>query len=296
MKIACILASAALVLALPAAALAQDCPTCATAKEKDGWCSDCKVGYIGGEKSKCRSCFDIRTSGKSGWCEDCKVGYAQGLKTKCKSCLAAIGGDGWCEDCKVGYVAAQKTTCKSCFGLMKAKDGGWCDGCKVGYALGVKTSCKSCLGAIRADGWCEDCKVGYVKAQKTKCRNCFGLMKAKDGGWCADCDVGHALGLKTKCRKCFEAIKTNGACADCKRSFKDGAAFKIVHIHIHGLNKEKVRAVLEKIDGVTNVRFGEDQQENGRVDLDLKETSKTKVNDLVEALKKAGFTAHEGEE
>lgn len=259
-----VIAAVAILLSVPATALAQDCESCTAAREKNGWCADCKVGYVDGEKTKCRSCFDIRTSGKSGWCDGCKVGYSSGLKT----------------------------SCKNCFDLMKAKEGGWCDGCKVGYAAGIKTSCKSCLAAIRADGWCANCKVGYVAAQKTKCKSCYDLMKSKDGGWCADCAVGHARGLKTQCKKCFEAIKTNGSCADCSRSFKDGVAYRIVRLHVHDLDQEEVRGVLEKIDGVANVRFPKGE---GRVDLDLKEGSKTAVKDVLAALDKAGVHAHEGD-
>lgn len=68
MKAAYFLVALTLLLGLFASdALAQQaCPTCAVAKEKDGWCSDCKVGYIQGEKTKCKSCFEIRTSRKAG--------------------------------------------------------------------------------------------------------------------------------------------------------------------------------------------------------------------------------------
>lgn len=255
-----------LAFGMPAIVLA-DCPSCTAAKEKDGWCDDCKVGYLGGEAVKCRSCFDLRTSGKSGWCEGCQVGHAKGLKTSCKSCLAAIDSDGWCDDCKVGYAAGQKTKCRGCHAAMKAADGGWCDDCKVGYAKGVKTKCKSCLEAIRSDGWCDDCKVGYAR------------------------------GLKTACKSCLEAIRKDGSCEDCGKFFEAGVAYKVVDLHVHDLEDDalakKAGGALEKLDGVARVNVN---RESGHVSLGLAESAKTDTDALVEALKNAGFTAHLGKE
>ncbi|MBI2923849.1 MAG: heavy-metal-associated domain-containing protein [Planctomycetes bacterium] len=285
-----------LAFCLPATLLA-DCPSCTVAKEKDGWCDSCKVGYIGGEAVKCRSCFDLRTSGKSGWCEGCKVGHAKGLKTSCKSCLAAIDSDGWCDDCKVGYAAGQKTNCRGCHAAMKAADGGWCDDCKVGYAKGVKTKCKSCLEAIRVDGWCDDCKAGYVAARKTGCRSCYAAMKEKDGGWCDDCKVGYARGLKTSCKSCLEAIRKDGSCADCGKFFEGGVAYKVVDLHVHDLKDDslakKAGVALEKLDGVARVNVN---RESGHVSLGLAEGAKTNTDAMVKALKEAGFEAHPGKE
>lgn len=322
MRLICTFVALAVLLSAAPVVFAQDCAPCAAAQKKDAWCDGCKVGYIGGEKTKCRSCFDIRTSTKAGWCEGCKVGYAKGVKTSCKSCLNAIDADSWCDDCKVGYANAQKTKCKSCHVLMKVDDGGWCDGCNVGYARGVQSKCKSCLDAIRKDGWCDGCKAGYVGAQKTTCKSCYGLMKtadggwcdgckvgyvggkktkcrscfdlmiSKDGGWCADCSVGHAKGLKTKCRKCFDAIRANGACEDCERRFQDGSAFRTVHLHVRDIKKEKIEAILKGMTGISKVQF----PERDRVDFELNESSKTRMQDVLDAIQKAGFEAHEGKE
>jgi hypothetical protein len=117
-------------------------------------------------------------------------------------------------------------------------------------------------------------------------------MKVKDGGWCADCGVGHAKGLKTKCKKCFDAIQANGACADCERRFQDGTAFRTVHLHVHDLAKDKVEAALKGMTGVSKVQFpGGDW-----IDFELSDSSKTRVRDVLEAIKKAGFEAHEGKD
>jgi len=40
--------------------------TCETAKVDGGWCADCKVGYVDGEKTQCEGCAQ-----KQGECDTC---------------------------------------------------------------------------------------------------------------------------------------------------------------------------------------------------------------------------------
>ncbi len=74
-----------------------------------------------------------------------------------------------------------------------------------------------------------DCKVGYIGPEKTT--------------------------SKTKSRKCFDAIRSNGACADCERRFQDGTAYRTVHLHVHDPDKGKVEAALKGVTGISKAQF-----------------------------------------
>ena len=82
-------------------AWADDAPTeekheCVCSKAADGgtgWCEGCKVGYIDGEKAKCKSCYDGKT-GTNTWCEHCGVGYVEKAKVDCKKCYEQKANSG----------------------------------------------------------------------------------------------------------------------------------------------------------------------------------------------------------
>lgn len=56
----------------------------ATVKEAPAGCAACELGK----------------SGEATWCEACGVGYVDGEKTKCKGCFAAKTGGPECASCK----------------------------------------------------------------------------------------------------------------------------------------------------------------------------------------------------
>ena len=77
-----------------------DC-TCESAKIKNGWCQDCKVGYIAGVKIASKKLYDA-LQGKA---------LADTSKMKCEGCKRAVAKDGKCQHCKLGFV--NKTAYKS---------------------------------------------------------------------------------------------------------------------------------------------------------------------------------------
>jgi len=184
----------AVVLVSGSAALAE-CK-CGIAKVENGWCTDCKVGYVAGvkiksdglfeslqghevdeAKIKCPSCAKAHKAG--GFCEACKTGFVDGKAyhtwvayrlangafkrvddIKCATCRKAAEESGWCESCGVGYVAHHKLMDKVEYEKpMQAK--------KV-LRLAAKSQCEKCAVAMVSDGKCEQCKVEYANGEKIK--------------------------------------------------------------------------------------------------------------------------------
>ncbi len=70
---------------------------CNCAKGKDGgtvWCEKCAKGFIGGKATKCKSCWQGKTSDKAVWCDHCKTGYISGNRITCKTCFDHINTGG----------------------------------------------------------------------------------------------------------------------------------------------------------------------------------------------------------
>ncbi|MBI4717489.1 MAG: hypothetical protein HY763_06775 [Planctomycetes bacterium] len=184
----------AVVLVSGSAALAE-CK-CGIAKVENGWCADCKVGYVAGvkiksdalfeslqghevdeAKIKCPSCTKAHKAG--GYCEACKAGFIGGNAyhswvayrlangefkrvddIKCATCRKAAEGSGWCESCGVGYVAHHKLTDKAEYEKAVQAQ-------KV-LRLAAESKCEKCAVAMVSDGKCEQCKVEYANGEKIK--------------------------------------------------------------------------------------------------------------------------------
>ncbi len=205
----------------------------------------------------------------------------------CCGCTPAkkVVKDEGCGGCEKAPVKAEKTGGQGCEAGPAA-----CGTCPAAKA---KPPCPGCVEAVRDDGWCAPCKVGFADGRKTACKGCHELMNSKEGGWCESCKVGHAKGLKTKCEKCLEAIKKDGSCDVCRRSFKEGKAFRRTSLHVHDLDGEKAVKALENVKGVSNVHV---DAEKGRIEFCREESVKEALGGAIRALKEAGFHAREGAE
>ena len=70
---------------------------CTCVKGKEGgtvWCEKCAKGFIGGNATKCKSCWLGKTSDKAVWCDHCKTGYIAGNRVTCKICFDHINTGG----------------------------------------------------------------------------------------------------------------------------------------------------------------------------------------------------------
>lgn len=123
----------------------------------------------------------------------------------CKKCEAARIEDGWCGDCKVGYFDGVVIKSKELLDALARKE------VNVG-----EIKCTMCKTAAAEHGWCDACKVGLVGnrafndkqdyANAVRARKIL-LMAAK---------------AAEKRPSCAVAMVTDGECATCKVSFKNG--------------------------------------------------------------------------
>jgi hypothetical protein len=70
---------------------------CICAEGKAGgtvWCEKCNKGFIKGKTSKCKSCWQGKTSDKAVWCDSCKSGYVSGKPIDCKTCFDHLNDKG----------------------------------------------------------------------------------------------------------------------------------------------------------------------------------------------------------
>jgi hypothetical protein len=171
-----------------------DC-TCKSAKINNGWCQDCKVGYIAGVKIASKKLYDAQ-QGKT---------IADTAKLKCDGCKEAVAKNGKCHHCKLGF--ANKTAYKSmpayCLARGQAKDP-------------AKIACPSCRAHAGDHGWCDTCAVGMVGPLAFKDKETYNeAVKSREMVLAA------SLTAK-KCESCAVAMVTDGTCDSCKISFKDG--------------------------------------------------------------------------
>lgn len=175
----------------------------------------------------CKGCEKVVTTGE-GFC--CGKGRCFGVPMTSKKLHAALVGH------KIDASTASTSPCRDC--LKSLKSYGKCDhrslvigkeyGSPVSYRLAKgtpaaeefvapsSTPCKGCKIAFAEDGRCDSCNVGFVAGrmyeQEEDHRAALHAYKT----------LAKAAKVATKCEGCAIAIVTDGRCAGCNVSFKDG--------------------------------------------------------------------------
>lgn len=186
-----VIAIASVAMSSPAYA---DCK-CKLAKAENGWCGDCNVGYVAGVKIPSKKLYDA-VAGKP---------IADASKIKCQSCRVAFEKDGACSHCGVAFADNKKY--KSAVGQRLAAG-------KARNPAAMK--CSQCRVAAKDHGWCDHCQAGQVGHFR------FKDKKAYDQAVEARKRLREAVKLAKKCETCAVAMVTDGTCATCKVTFKDG--------------------------------------------------------------------------
>ena len=184
--------AAALVLAMSSSALAQyEC--CKKSKLTDASC--CGNSYYDGVSFKSVKLHKALT-GKT-----VKASYI-----KCDGCKKALKSDGTCDYCNLNFADGKSYKSKVAYTLAKGK------------AVDTsKIKCESCQKAAKNDqGRCESCDVGWVGNKVFKDKKDY-----KAAGE-ARVILTNAVKTSKKCEDCAVAMVTDGTCAACKISFKDG--------------------------------------------------------------------------
>ncbi len=169
---------------------------CGIAKIQNGWCSDCKVGYVAGIKIKSDALF-----------ESLQGHEVDKAKIKCPSCKKAHDTGGFCESCKSGFADGKAYHSWVAYRLA---------GGKIKRTADIK--CAGCRKAAEQSGWCTACAVGYVAHRKYADR--------KDYEQAAEAQKVLRLAGASNCEKCAIAMVSDGECAQCKVKFAKGEKSK----------------------------------------------------------------------
>jgi hypothetical protein len=181
------------VLAAAATAYA-DC-SCKIAKVKDGWCQDCKVGYVAGVELKSKNLYDA-LKGEA---------VTDTSKVKCELCKAALEKNATCAHCKVGFVHGTKYRSMAAYHLARGE-----------ATDSAKIKCAGCRAHAETHGWCDSCKMGFVA------NRAFADKDAYEQARSAHKTLHLAAKASGKCEGCAVAMVTDGTCSACKVSFKNG--------------------------------------------------------------------------
>lgn len=185
---------AALVAAAALACGAQADCTCAKAKISDGWCGDCKVGYVDGVQLPSKKLFEA-LAGKP----------VDPETIKCSTCRAAAETDGFCEKCGTGFVRNHAFHSAIAWKLARGK------------TTDPKTiRCSTCRKAAEDHGWCEECNKGLVGARVFTDREQYDkAVKARQV-------LVEAARTARTCEGCAVAMVTDGTCTACGITYKHG--------------------------------------------------------------------------
>lgn len=205
--------SIGLVTVVVAAAAYADC-TCKTSAKKDGWCTDCKVGFVDGVKIKSRKLYDALqgelVSADKTSCSGCKAAAAKAATSKLTS--AKLASDKGATCCGKTFVG--KKSYRSPVAAILAS------GHPVDMAKIADSKCEGCKAAAKNNGFCKDCGVGIVAGRLYKGKENFA--KAQQ----AYATLVKASKAVDVCEGCAVAMVTDSKCESCKVSFKDGKMIK----------------------------------------------------------------------
>lgn len=193
-KVPVVLSLIAVMLLVTSASAYGDC-ICKTAKIENGWCPQCKVGYVAGVATKSHQLYNA-LKGEA---------IADASKIKCKLCKSALEKDATCAKCKLAYANNTKYQSMVAYRLARGtnKDP-------------AKITCPTCKANLADRGWCSSCQIGLVGNIAFKDKNTYNdAVTARE-------TLRRATKLANKCETCAVAMVTDGTCATCKISFKDG--------------------------------------------------------------------------
>lgn len=182
------------VLGMAAPAQAGGCKGCQrVAKAGDGFC--CGKGKAFGVELTSRKLYDA-IAGKT----------VDTDKMKCHGCKKAAKTNGTCSHCKVGVADG-----KLYHSLIAHK-------IAVGtpYAAEKAAKCSSCKSAHEHNGFCTGCNAGFVAGRLFKTKETY------DAALAAHTTIVKAAKASSHCEACAVAMVTDGSCAHCNVSFKDG--------------------------------------------------------------------------
>ena len=191
--LACVLGFAG--FAVPA--LAAGCPGCDKVTETgQGFC--CGKGETLGVKLTSQKLFDS-LEGKT----------VDTTKIKCSGCKEAAAKGGSCDSCKKYFHDGKAYKSKIAVALAKGKP----------VSAEKAAQCAGCKTAHQQSTQCTGCGVGFVASRKYKSDDYKVALAAHKV-------LAKAVTTAKKCEACAVAMVTDGECAQCNVSFKNGEKTK----------------------------------------------------------------------
>lgn len=164
----------------------------------DGWCGQCRVGYVAGVKIPSRSFFEAL---------DAHGHTIDPATIRCDVCRKNFKSSGFCNECKIGFLRKQAYFSKLTFYVAK------------GEVLPVsKAACAQCEKHRDTPGWCEECRVGIVGSRVYRIKADFNeAVRLR-------IVLRKAIQRAEQCLSCALALINDGTCPRCRRTFEDGRA------------------------------------------------------------------------
>ncbi len=177
-----------------APAMAGGCEGCdLVAKKGEGF--HCGKGLVYGVELTSKKLFEALAGQK-----------VEADKIKCPGCKYATKTNGICSHCKVGAAGGKLYHSMLSHKLAKG----------LRYSEKKVSLCGGCKTAYRQHGRCTGCNVGFVSKRMFKDQADYDVALA------ARKTLVAAVEVSKKCETCAVAMVTDGKCAKCNISFKDG--------------------------------------------------------------------------
>lgn len=171
--------------------------TCEADKLVNGWCEECNVGYVAGQRISSKILFE--TLDAHG--HDVNI---DGMT--CDSCLTALPVSGYCDSHRIGFVENKAYFSMLTYSLAKG-----------GKARDVSNiTCTTCRNNSQDHGWCQECQVGMVGNVAFTDRNEYSNAVEQFS------ILITAIDKTNDCEMCACAMIFDSRCHTCKISYQDG--------------------------------------------------------------------------
>lgn len=172
--------------------------TCDQARQVNGWCGGCNVGYVASVRIESEMLFEAIDA----------HGHTIAIdRITCPSCRIALADDGYCDACRMGFVNQQAYFSPVSHALAK------------GTLVTIDAiECETCRSNASETGWCDACAIGMVGNIR------FDRRAQYDAAVFRIETVVSAIERAESCELCAAAMVVNGRCPTCRIAYRGGVA------------------------------------------------------------------------
>jgi hypothetical protein len=174
------------------------CTSCEQARQRDGWCEACGVGYVAGVRIESRYLYEVL---------DAHGHQIDPASLECASCRAAYERDGFCSVCKTGYVRGEAYFSRLTYEIARGT-----------RRVPADLTCPVCRANAKSHGWCETCGKAMIGNVAISSRQAYEhVVEAIRILQLANAEA-------QRCEHCAAAIVTDTECPLCRIRYKNGKA------------------------------------------------------------------------